>query len=268
MKKYWAVFRTQLENNLAYPVDLLSRSFSILIFLWIFTQLWRATFRSATGCELDCADQVMSGLTLRETLWYLMLAESIVLSKPRLAQTIARTVKDGSIAYLLNKPYNYLLYQASVGLGDSLLLLVMNLLAGGTLVWLLIGPPPHLLAWPAVILVVALAWLIDYCVTAMIGLAAFITEDVTAFEWIYQKVLFLLGGLLIPLDFYPQWLQQFASALPFYYTVYGPARFSVDPTPDRLLSLLAGQVMWLAVLGVIVAWFYRAGVNRLSINGG
>lgn len=268
MKKYWAVFRTQIENNLAYPVDLLSRSLSILMFLWIFTQLWRATFSSATGCDIDCSEQVMSGLTLRETLWYLMLAEAIVLSKPRLAQAIATTVKDGSIAYLLNKPYHYLLYQASLGFGDSILQLLFNILAGSALVWLLVGPPPHLFSWPLVLLCVAFAWMIDYCITAMIGLAAFVTEDVTAFEWIYQKVLFLLGGLLIPLDFYPQWLQTVASYLPFYYTVYGPARFSVEPTLERLVPLLAGQAVWLTALALLVATFYRRSVHRLSINGG
>ncbi|MEZ4663706.1 MAG: hypothetical protein R2911_39740 [Caldilineaceae bacterium] len=32
-----------------------------------------------------------------------------------------RQVRDGSIAYLLSKPYNYIVYQCSIGLGDSLL---------------------------------------------------------------------------------------------------------------------------------------------------
>lgn len=66
-------------------------------------QLWRTTYRSA-GTES------IGGLTLRETLWYLMMAETIMLSKPRVSRTIAESVLDGSIAYLLNKPYNYLLY--------------------------------------------------------------------------------------------------------------------------------------------------------------
>ena len=87
----------------------------------------------------------IAGLTLRDTLWYLMLAEAIVLSKPRLASQIATVVKDGSIAYLLNKPYNFLLYQASIGMGDSLLLMIANFLTGGSLVWLMVGPPPLLL---------------------------------------------------------------------------------------------------------------------------
>ena len=40
--------------------------------------------------------------------------------------------------------------------------------------------------------------------TVMIGLSAFMVEDVSAFMWIYQKLAFIFGGMLIPLDFYPQ----------------------------------------------------------------
>ncbi|HYN88813.1 MAG TPA: ABC-2 family transporter protein, partial [Ardenticatenaceae bacterium] len=213
--KYWAIFKTQIINSFAYAGDLAARSLSIVLFLWIFVHLWRATYRAV-------GEDTIAGLTLPQTLWYLMLAETIVLSKPRLSTAIAEAVKDGSVAYLLNKPYNFLLYQASVGLGDSVLRLLFNALAGGALIWLLAGPPPDARGWPLVLVAMVGAWLIDFCIAAIIGLAAFVTEEVSAFEWIYSKILFLLGGLLIPLDFYPGWLRTIAQSLPFAYTIYGP----------------------------------------------
>jgi ABC-2 type transport system permease protein len=260
-QKYWAIFKTQLLNSFAYPADLLSRSLTIVLFMWIFMQLWCTTY-SVVG------QASIAGLTLVDTMWYLMLAETIVLSKPRLSTTIAETVKDGSIAYVLNKPYNFLLYQLSLGFGDTILPLLVNVLAGGALVWLLVGPPPEPAGWPATLLVVGLAWLIDFCIAALIGLAAFVTEEITAFEWIYQKVMFILGGLLIPLDFYPAWLQTIAGYLPFAYTIYGPARFFVAPDGPRFVALLLGQLAWLAILGLLLLYLYRRGVSWLVINGG
>lgn len=261
MSKYWAIFKTQLLNNFAYAGDLAAGSVMIVLFLWIFAQLWKVTY-SAVGTER------IAGMSRQDTLWYLMLAEVIVLSKPRLARTIAQQVRDGSVAYLLNKPYHFLLYQCSVGLGDSVLRIIANTIVGGAVVWLMIGPPPSPQGWPLVFVTVVLAWLLDFCITAMIGLAAFVTEEVRAFEWIYQKILFILGGLLIPLDFYPGWLQTVAKATPFAYTLYGPAHLFVEPSLLGFGEVVLGQVVWLAVLGGLLTLFYQRGVTRLAINGG
>lgn len=261
LAKYWAIFVTQLQSAAAYPLDLAARSLSIVLFMAVFFGLWRAAYASQGGGSI-------AGLSLRDTLWYLMLAETIVLSRPRMAQQIAGQVKDGSIAYLLNKPYSFVLYQAAASLGDSALRLVANGLAGGAIVWLLVGPPPALWGLPMVLAAMALGWLIDFCVAALLGLTAFFSEEVTAYEWIYNKILFLLGGLLIPLDFFPPWLQRLAHGLPFAAAIYGPARLFVSPSLGGFGALLAAQLGWLAALGLLVALAYRRGVAHLTINGG
>ncbi|HMQ31795.1 MAG TPA: ABC-2 family transporter protein [Chloroflexaceae bacterium] len=261
LAKYWAIFTIQLQSAAAYPLDLAARSLSIVMFMVVFFGLWRSTYAAQGATSI-------AGLTLRDTLWYLMLAETVVLSRPRLAQQIAAQVKDGSIAYLLNKPYSFLLYQAAAGLGDSALRLVFNAAAGGAVVWLLVGPPPALWGLPLVLVAVAMGWLIDFCVAALLGLTAFFSEEVAAFEWIYSKVLFLLGGLLIPLDFFPEWLQGVARALPFAAAIYGPARLFVSPSLGAFAWLLAAQVGWLGGLGLVVALAYRRGSAALAINGG
>src|SRR5512138_1434833 len=137
-KKYWAIFQITLINSLAYPGELLGRSLMILPFMWIFYQLWKVTY-AASGSE------VINGLTLRDVLWYLMLAETIELGRPpATARTISENVKDGSIAYLLNKPYDFLLYQLSTVMGETIFRAGMNALFGGLVIWWLVGPPTHL----------------------------------------------------------------------------------------------------------------------------
>ncbi len=259
--KYAAIFRTQLANSAAYPLDLATRSIMIVLFVWIFAHLWDATYRSIGQSSI-------AGLTMPETLWYFMVAEAIVLSKPRLSSAIAESIKDGSVAYLLNKPYSFLLYHFSVALGDAFSRIVFNALAGGAVVWLMVGPPPDARGIPLVVIAITVGWLIDFCFSAMIGLTAFITEDVAAFEWIYNKFLLVLGGVLIPLDLFPDWLRGITQALPFAYTIYGPARLFVSPDLGRFVSVVAGQALWLAVLLLVVTFFYRRGMARLSINGG
>lgn len=261
IRKYLAIFNINLLNNLAYPAELATRSLMIILFMWIFYQLWRITFAAAgTGS--------LSGLTLRDTMWYLLLAETLELGRPRSSRLISQQVKEGSIAYLLNKPYNFLLYQMSSGLGESLPRMGMLFLLGGGTVWFLAGPPPPLANWPLAAVALAGAWLLHFCVNALIGLAAFVAEEVTPFEWIYQKLVFILGGMLIPLDFYPAWLQAVCKALPFAYMMYSPARLFVRPDGDLLLQAMAGQVFWLAVLGGFLLLAFSRGMRRLAINGG
>lgn len=261
LQKYGSIFAIQLTNSLAYPGELIGRSLMIIPFMWIFAQLWRVTF-AASGTA------VINGLTLPDTLWYLMLAETIELSRPRLSNTIADAVKDGSIAYILNKPYNFLLYQFSIAMGETVFRAVLNALFGSLVIWALIGPPPQPLGFLVALPAILGAWILNYFVAVIIGLAAFVTEDINAFQWIFQKFTFILGGLLIPLDFYPAWLQTIARALPFSAMLYAPARLFVSPSLSLLLHTLGMQLIWIAVFGLLTVLAYRRGVAALTLNGG
>jgi ABC-2 type transport system permease protein len=198
----------------------------------------------------------------------LLLAETLELGRPRQARVISQQVKDGSIAYLLGKPYDFLLYQLSSGLGESLPRMGMLFILGGGVVWLLSGPPPGLANWPPALVALAGAWLLHFCVNALIGLSAFVSEEVAPYEWIYQKLVFILGGTLVPLDFYPGWLQAVAKSLPFAYMMYGPARLFVRPGAGLFLEIVGGQLLWLAVLGGLLILAFARSKARLAINGG
>ncbi len=260
-QKYWAIFQITLINSLAYPGELIGRSLLIIPFMWIYFQLWNITFR-ASGSE------VINGMTLYTTMWYLMMAETIELSRPALARTISDNVKDGSIAYLLNKPYSFLLYQFSSSMGETVFRALMNAVFGGILVWWLVGPPPALTGWLFAFIGLLGTWILNFCISCLIGLSAFLVEDVAPFMWIYQKFIFILGGFLIPLDFYPDWLQTIAKALPFAAMIYGPSRLLVSPTMELLASVLLMQGIWILVMGLTLVIAYRRGVAYLTVNGG
>jgi ABC-2 type transport system permease protein len=196
------------------------------------------------------------------------MAETIELSRPRMGNTISEAVKDGSIAYFLNKPYNFILYHYSATMGETLVRALINILLGGSFVWWLVGAPPTAAGWPFVAIAALGAWTLNFCIATMIGLASFVIEDISAFQWIYQKLAFIFGGLLIPLDFYPRWLQILSSALPFSSITYAPARLFVTPSLAVFASVLGVQLAWLLVFGMLLALAYQRGISRITINGG
>lgn len=260
VNKYTAIARTNLLNNLAYVGDLAYRSIFMVVILYVFIQLWQTTF------DVVGSDRI-AGLSLADTIWYLVMTETIMLSKIRFATKIAEEVRDGSLAYTVGRPYSYLLYHFAYGIGDTLLRLLINFIAGSILVTLLVGamPQTNLLA---IFVVVMLAIVLDFCINGILGLLAFFTEDVDSFIIIYNKVLFILGGMMIPLDFFPNWLRDLALALPFNYVVYAPARTFVDFDWSRWAAVAVGQIGWIVVFAIALRALFRWGMKHVSINGG
>ena len=260
--KYAAIAQINLQNSLAYAGELAYRSVFMVVILYVFVQLWRATYR-AVGAD------AIAGLTFSDTLWYLVMTETLILSKLRFANKMSEEVKDGSLAYTISRPYNYLLYHWAYGLGDTLLRLGINFAAGTLLVTALVGPMPFNPVYTLPLIVsIALALVLDFCIEGLIGLSAFVTEDVGSVQLIYSKFLFILGGMLIPLDFFPTWLRNLALVLPFNYVIYAPARLFVSFDPARWLNVMTMQALWIGVFALALWALFRVGLRHVSINGG
>lgn len=260
--KYGAITLTNLQNQLAYVWDSVSRAVFILFIMFIFAQLWTAVYEKQGATEI-------AGLTLANTLWYFLIAEVIELGKFRHDAKISEEVKDGSIAYTLVRPYNYLAYHFFNGLGESLVKMCLIFLLGLPVVLGYAGlpttKPQHL---PAIMLVGLLAIVLDFFIASGIGLLAFVTEDTFSFRLIYQKLVFILGGLLIPIDFLPEWLENVARYLPFGLVTYAPAKLFAAFSWTQFSQIIVSQLIWLLILGLILLWQYRWATRRLAVNGG
>ncbi len=260
--KYRAITATNFQNQLAYVWDAVGRAVFIILIMFIFVQLWTAVYESQGAAEI-------AGLTLSATIWYFLIAEMIELGKFRHDQLISEEVKDGSIAYTLIRPYNYLIYHFFNGMGETVIRMALVFLLGLPVVLFYAGGPEvELRHLPAMLLVLFFALVLDFAMASSIGLLAFVTEDTASFRLIYQKLIFILGGLLIPLDFLPERLQIVARLLPFSLTTYAPAKLFVAFDRVQFYQVLAAQLIWVVLLGGWLALQYRWAVRRLSVNGG
>ena len=76
------------------------------------------------------------------------------------------------------------------------------------------------------------------------------------------------GGLFIPVEAYPAGLRLVSYLLPLRYGVSAPARLLVDFNLAMACQLLTGQIIWTALLGLLVWAMFRKGVRRVHVNGG
>lgn len=258
LSKGWSVFLITLQTNVAYVGELLVRSIFIVMILFIFTQLWRATGQSGK-----------TGFSLTQLIWYLAFTEAIMTSADTGKGEVDREVRSGDIAYRLSRPLSYPIYQLSAALGQRVLRFTLNLLIGIAVTFVMVGP---LQTGPAAfffaVTAALLSFLADWVWTFTISLLSFWFEDTFGLHLLWRRALMILGGMLIPLEAYPAWLGDIARALPFQYLVYGPARLFVIPDLHAWLQV-CGAIALLGIVGIIpLLAVYRLGLRQVSAQGG
>lgn len=262
LKKYWAVSYISAKSNLAYVSEVGSRLFFLAVVLYIFMKLWKLTYEH-TGA------QQLGGLTLTEMLWYLAVTESIIMSAPRITQLVDEDVRTGSLAVQLVRPMSYPIYRLFSTLGERFVRFGITLGAAAVIAFVLVGPLPHLgfgiLLFAASI---PFAFVLDFLGYFLVGLGAFWMEDTSGPMLIYSRLTMILGGMLIPLQLFPEFLQGPLHLLPFASIVYGPARLFVHPDVSVCGQLLMLQSIWILLFALAVAGVYSIAVRRIAANGG
>ena len=259
-RKYLAVFRITLANQWVYTADAVFRAAFLALIVQVYVQLWT---RALAGRG------TVVGLSARELVWYLVYTEAIMLAFPRFDDVISEEVKTGEIAYRLLRPMSYLGFHLAAYLGEMSFRFVTNLAVGSAVVWLTMGPPPISLAnLPAILALTCGSMVLSFWMFMTLGLLAFWFEEVRPFFWIFHKLLFTVGGLLVPNDLFPGWLRTVADLLPFGSILYGPARLTVRWDAGLAAHTALTQVGWIAAIATFAHALFSRGVRRLDVQGG
>lgn len=259
--KYRSVMTITLKHHFAYMADLLLRTLFLLIILYVFIQLWSATYGGL-------GTAVIAGYTFEEIIWYLIFSESLIMAAPRINLTVEDEVKSGGIAYLLTRPMNYLLYHYSRYIGEFGIRLLVNMAVGGTLGVLLFGPPSFGFGWLAFWPVTLGAMTVNYCIRMTLALCAFWVEETQGLAFVYDKLLFTIGGMMLPLELFPEALRRVCEWLPFQTIIYFPVKIMLQAEAGRLLEMLLTQGVWVVLMGGLLLWVFGRGARKLNVNGG
>jgi ABC-2 type transport system permease protein len=221
--------------------------------------LWRTAAHAAP-------DGHVAGYDARQFAWYLVVSEAVTISlNSRLIEDIGFQIADGSIAVELLRPASVLGVRVMAEIGRCLPRLAACMVAGVVLASLMEGAPPSvagvLLALPAVVLAITCNLVAQHAFAA----AAFWVRDARSTWFLYQKLVFILGGMLIPLQVMPHALHAVASWLPFMAMAYVPARLASGHVEPQLLLV---QVGWIALLSLGAIAVFGAGERRLQVVGG
>lgn len=260
MRKYIAFATLGFRQARAEPGELLGRAVFFVLIVGVFSAVWRAVAESGGS--------VSSARRPAEMLWYLAMTEWILMSAPAIHFQIEDDIRRGDVAYQIARPASWLGARLAHGLGALSVRAPVMLVVAFAAAWTLAGRPRHPVGLAAAIAFGLAAAVVITLSHVAIGIAAFWLGDVAPAYWIWQKLLFVLGGLLLPLQFYPALFVRVARLTPFPALLAGPASLA---TGEPLMSagVLALALAFWALLGWAVARaaFDRA-VRRLQVNGG
>lgn len=267
--KLAAIAQITLRSRFRYLWDMIGSTLFLAVVMFVFVRLWTVTYQSSTESGGNIKDVALAGFSLAQMIWYLVATETIIMSMTPIHRLIEREIRDGDVAIRLNKPYSFLGFHWSVFLGEGMLKACILILVGGAVAALMVGGVSFsLLNVPALAVTYILTSTLNFFFGAMIGLLAFWTEDVTGFYFIFDRVKWLLGGFLMPITLFPDWLLRIVEWLPFSLMIYQPARLAVQFDWVIWAELSMKQVALALVLWLLAQGMYRLGVRRLDVNGG
>ncbi len=211
-------------------------------------------------------DETIAGYDRAMVFWYMAATEIGAIAVPlRLLEKTGNQIGSGEIASEMERPISPLFIRVANELGAIAPRLMLLACLGFTIGVIQFGLPPSgwaaLLALPSLVLASALSIINQFLFASI----AFWLRDAGSAWFLHQKLLFILGGLLIPFQVLPHTMQTVAWLTPFPLMAYAPARLAAGFFEPWLLAAQAG---WIIVISSAAVIAFRRGEARFVRTGG
>jgi len=264
LRMYLEFTRKSFQRAAAYRFEAWMRLFSNIIFLFMWGFIWYGLYRGKES---------VSGVTFQAVFSYVLISQ--LLQGMHSAGTplweIQEKVRTGDIVSEMIRPYDYPLRLLFADFGSIAFYFFTAILPLYTVIFILLKPviPASLTQWLLFLFSALLGYLIRYCIELTFGLFAFWLVETGGVEDIFYFAISLFSGAMIPLWFFPGWLNTLARFLPFQGIFFVPNSIFVGQLAGKdILPALSVQLFWLAIslLVLRLVWFRAA--NKIIVQGG
>jgi len=258
--KYRAFWRIGVRTAVNERGELLGRMVFFAALLGVFSALWRTIAEAGMPIATNP----------RQMVWYLATTEWILMSAPQLHTEMQEEVRRGDVVYRLARPVSYLGAVFSQALGMLAVRAAALALTAFVSAYAMTRSTPPLAVLACAVPLGLAAMVLVVALYVTIGLSSFWLAEVAPIYWVSQKLLFVLGGLMLPLRLYPSWLRRLAMCTPFPSMLQGPAAFMLGGTPalGDVLRLAARICVWLLFGVLALRLLFSRGVRALVVGGG
>jgi ABC-2 type transport system permease protein len=263
LRSYLAVLRGAFMVGMIYRFGYLFTILGNIVYMAVTYYLWRSIYANSV---------TLRGMTFHETFLYVALGSAVfVLLKTYVDWYISFDIREGFIAIYLSKPIDYQLYTLAVALGSMLMNLSAITVPTILMLVFVFRVPfemgPGLFLFPVSLF---LAFLISFNFDYFIGVIGFYSESIWGMSVTKEIIVTALSGALIPLQFFPDWLQKILLVLPFQAIYNTPLMMITRPNQgwNVLLPMLGIQIIWVVATFVLARLFYQQAVKVVRVAGG
>ncbi len=213
------------------------------------------------------------GWTADDAVLYFAASESLLMVIgifPDWRSNVAERVRTGEIVTDLVRPVTLFWRDLAERYGTGAYYLLTRAPAVFGCGWLVYGLLPPL-RWELALFPVSLVLAIGVCSGLwFLGCSAAFWRESANGE--ISAILFIntfLGGVFVPIDFYPPLMRMVTDVLPFRATLYTPTAILAGKLSGwALVYGLLHQAVWVAVLALVGAALESRGLRRLATQGG
>ena len=250
-----------IAREAAYRFDVFTTIGSVLVRIYLLRMVWVALYTHNTAPKELPLHAVVTYSTVALLMGLVMDIDQ--------TRALHDSLHDGSIVSDFMKPIIVPLYFFADGTGEVLFhaaLIVPSLLLALLVVHIDVPSAATLAAFALSFL---LGYGVGFCINLILNTTAFWTLEISAVQLIVTWITDLLGGEIIPLVFFPALLQKVAFALPFAAMFSTPLSIYVGTIPPaHYAAAIGAQAVWLVVLAALATVLWRAGTQRIVVQGG
>lgn len=264
MRLFWEVAKRAFRRFSTYRAATWAGVFTNTVFGFIRASILLAVFRERSD---------IGGFDVADALTFTFVTQGFLVVMGAFAGhlPLAERIVTGDIVVDLYRPVDVQLFELATDLGRAAyhctIRGVFPVAVGGLLFDLKLPHDPAV--WAVFALSVALGLFVSFAHRFLVTLTTFWTLEFRAASQMATVLAMFFSGFLIPIVFFPEWLEAVARALPYVSFAQVPVEVLLGKhTGAGLVAVLATQALWAIVLLVAGQALLRAATRRVVVQGG
>jgi ABC-2 type transport system permease protein len=260
MRLFWEIVKRAFARHLTYRTATVTG---------LITNLFFGVLRASVLLALLSNSSSAGGWNAQQIVTYVALTQAIMMVVSIFGWTeLMNTVYRGEIAAELLRPTSLYTFWFAQDIGRSLTALLTRGISIMLVCWLFlrIQIPNNALHWLSILASLGLAMCLSFAFRFMVNLAAFWSPDARGMARFAFVILGFASGFLMPLRFFPDWLQDALALTPFPHMMNSTIEIYIGSSNP--LELLGLQTFWTIVLTIAAHLILARATKRLVILGG